>query len=471
MDDYAKLGFKCGIEIHQQLETGKLFCGCPSIVHDTNPDLKVIRRLRPVVGETGEVDIAALHEMKKGKYFIYEACSTSSCLVEMDEEPPHPINSEALQIALQIALLLNARIVDEVQVMRKTVIDGSNTSGFQRTALIAMNGHVETSKGMVRIPTICLEEEAAKRIKEDGKSVTFRLDRLGVPLIEVGTDIDIKDPEHAKETAEKIGMILRSTGKVKRGIGTIRQDVNVNIRGYPRVEIKGFQELRSMPKIIEYEIKRQLKELKAEKKADAHVRKAEPDGTTSFLRPMPGSARMYPETDVMPVRPVLKKTEKVELIDDKVKALEKIGVGKDLAAKAVREGKEGFITQLAKELKEVKAAFIAETVIGAKKTIKTQFGIDVSPSDDDFRAIFAALEKGEISKSSVLDILKEGKPASGVIGKFAMMPDSEIEAAIREIAEKNKGAPINALMGMAMGKLKGKADGKKVMDILRKIAK
>ncbi|GAF96681.1 unnamed protein product, partial [marine sediment metagenome] len=150
-------------------------------------------------------------------------CSTSTCLVELDEEPPRPINQEAIGIALEISLLLKAKIIDEIQVMRKIVIDGSNVSGFQRTALIATDGYIETSLGEVRIPVICLEEEAAKKIKETKDSATYRLDRLGIPLIEIATEPDIKNPEHAKETASLLGMILRSTGKVKRGLGTIRQ--------------------------------------------------------------------------------------------------------------------------------------------------------------------------------------------------------------------------------------------------------
>src|SRR3989344_477864 len=236
--DYDKLGFRCGLEIHQQLDTNKLFCNCPSIVRDENPDILIKRRLRAVAGETGKIDIAAKYELEKNKEFIYEACSTSTCLVELDEEPPHPINQEALDITLQIALLLKAKIVDEVQMMRKTVIDGSNVSGFQRTALVATDGYIETSLGKVRIPIICLEEEAAKKISETKDSVTYRLDRLGIPLVEIGTEADIKNPEHAKETASLLGMILRSTGKVKRGLGTIRQDVNISIREGARTEIK-----------------------------------------------------------------------------------------------------------------------------------------------------------------------------------------------------------------------------------------
>ena len=144
--DYKKLGFKCGIEIHQQLETGKLFCNCPSLnLRDNKPDVKFERRLRAVVGETGEIDAAAAHEMAKAKKFIYESCSEDTCEVDFDEEPPHPINPDAVKVTAEICMMLNAQIVDEIQVMRKTVVDGSNVSGFQRTALVGRDGFIETS--------------------------------------------------------------------------------------------------------------------------------------------------------------------------------------------------------------------------------------------------------------------------------------------------------------------------------------
>ena len=190
--DYSKLGFKCGLEIHQQLETHKLFCSCPSIIHDENPAITVKRKIRAVAGETGGVDKAAAFEKARGRTFIYEACKTSSCLVELDEEPPHDVNQEALMIAMEIALLLNAKPIDRIQFMRKTVIDGSNVSGFQRTALIATDGYIQTSKGKVAVPTICLEEEAAKKISDNGNEVTYRLDRLGVALVEIATDPSIR---------------------------------------------------------------------------------------------------------------------------------------------------------------------------------------------------------------------------------------------------------------------------------------
>jgi len=256
--DYEKLGFKCGIEIHQQLDTHKLFCSCPSVIREEGPDLIVERRMRAVAGELGEVDPAALHEFLRNRRLFYEAYKDTTCLIELDEEPPKPLNEKALEIALTVALLLKARPVHEVWVMRKTVIDGSNTTGFQRTALIALDGVLETSLGPVSIPSICLEEDAARVIKEEAGSITYRLDRLGIPLVEVATGPEIKNPAHAREVAEKLGQIIRATGKAKRGIGTIRQDINISIAGGERVEVKGVQELRLIAKVIESEVRRQL---------------------------------------------------------------------------------------------------------------------------------------------------------------------------------------------------------------------
>jgi len=470
--NYEKLGFRCGLEIHQQLETHKLFCNCPSLVNDPNPvDIKVIRKLRPVAGETGEIDVAAKHEMEKGKFIVYEACSTSSCLVELDEEPPHPINQEALQIALQIAKLLNATIIDEIQVMRKTVVDGSNTSGFQRTALIAINGYVDTSFGKVRIPTICLEEEAAKKIKEESKSITYRLDRLGVPLVEIGTSADIKNPEHAKEVASKLGMILRSTGKVKRGIGTIRQDVNVSISGGARTEIKGFQDLRSIPKVISYEVKRQLDLIKKDENIKEEVRKANSDGTTSFLRPMPGAARMYPETDVETIKPSITKTERVELIHDKAERFEKkYGLGKDLAVTLAKSDMASWFEYFCNKFKKIKPAFIASTLVSTTREIKRKFDINVDNlAEKEFEEVFTYLNDGKISKDMVMDVLIDYAKGCFDIDKYALIEEEELKQEILEIVEDHRDASIGALMGIIMKKYKGKVDGKKVMEILKSL--
>ncbi|RLE48773.1 MAG: Glu-tRNA(Gln) amidotransferase GatDE subunit E, partial [Candidatus Methanomethylicota archaeon] len=238
--DYRSLGLRVGLEIHQQLNTKhKLFCECPTSMRDESPHYEVQRKLRPTQSELGEIDIAAQFEFKKGKWFIYEGYEDSVCLVELDEEPPHPLNQEALDVALQVALMLNMTPVDEVHVMRKIVIDGSNTCGFQRTARVAMNGWIDDEEGRVRILTLSLEEDAARKIIEDDKSIRYRLDRLGIPLIEIATGPDIHSPEQAKRVALRIGQLLRATRKVKRGIGTIRQDLNISISGGARIEVKG----------------------------------------------------------------------------------------------------------------------------------------------------------------------------------------------------------------------------------------
>ncbi|MEA3414221.1 MAG: Glu-tRNA(Gln) amidotransferase subunit GatE, partial [Nanoarchaeota archaeon] len=294
--DYKKIGFKAGLEIHQQLDTHKLFCNCPSVLRSDFANFKVKRKLHAVAGEFGKVDAAAQYQSKMNKNFVYEGYDTT-CLVELDEEPPHEINQEALEIVLEIALLLNCKIIPISQIMRKTVIDGSNTSGFQRTVMIGLDGFLETSLGKVGIDSIYLEEDSARRVGKNSEGIIFRLDRLGIPLIEITTKPDLKNAEHVKEVAMKIGEILRSS-RVRRGIGTIRQDLNISVKGSNRVEIKGFQDPKIMEKCVNLEVKRQLEFVKKGKENSNEVRNCLFDGKTEFLRPMPGASRMYPETDL-----------------------------------------------------------------------------------------------------------------------------------------------------------------------------
>jgi glutamyl-tRNA(Gln) amidotransferase subunit E len=207
----------------------------------------------------GEVDPAALFEFQKGKKYYYEYYNDTTCLVEADEEPPHDLCEESIDICLTMANFLDSSPIDEVHSMRKTVIDGSNTTGFQRTAIVTLGGKLQVGEKTIGIQAISLEEDAARKITEDTKKniITYRLDRLGIPLIEIATDPDINTPSEAEDVALAIGLLLRSTGKVKRGIGTIRQDVNVSIEGGAITEIKGLQQLDLLPTVVEYEALRQ----------------------------------------------------------------------------------------------------------------------------------------------------------------------------------------------------------------------
>ncbi|HLC22219.1 MAG TPA: Glu-tRNA(Gln) amidotransferase subunit GatE [Candidatus Nanoarchaeia archaeon] len=467
--DYQELGFKAGLEIHQQIEGLKLFCRCPALVNDdATPNISFKRKLRAAAGEMGVFDKAALYEMKKDKVYEYDACSSSSCLIEADEEPPMEVNKDALQVALEVALLLHAHIVDEIHFMRKTVIDGSNVSAFQRSALVATDGYIDTSKGRVSIPTICLEEEAAKKLEEKPHVVHYRLDRLGVALVEIATDASIKDPEHAKEVASLLGMVLRSTGKVKRGIGSIRQDVNLSTKGHPRVEIKGFQELRYMPLVIENEVKRQMKE-----KGDAHVRKANPDGTTTYLRPMPGAARMYPETDVPPIivtKELIHSLTLPELLDEKALRLEKrYKLSADLAREIVHE-EIPLETYLV--FSSLEPAFIAQVLVNYPKEIKKRYNLDaLQLREEDYKQVLGCLDQKQIAKEAVLDLLVDILQGKGLnIAKYKTVDEGTLEKELKALAKANPGAPLNALMGDAMKKFRGKVDGKKIMDILRKLS-
>ena len=252
------LDVKVGLEIHQQLaSTHKLFCECPIMKSEELP-LSFERRLRPAQSETGKIDPAAVFEFTKGRSNVYLWNPESSCLVEADEEPPHQLNSEALDIGLQIAGLLHSNIVDEVHVMRKIVIDGSNTTGFQRTAIIGLGGYLEVEGARVGVQSVTIEEDAARIIEEDEKSRRFGLDRLAVPLVEVALDPVAGSPEAVGKIALHLGRTLRSTGRVARGLGTIRQDLNVSVKGGKVVEVKGVQKLNLLPKVVGYEIARQL---------------------------------------------------------------------------------------------------------------------------------------------------------------------------------------------------------------------
>ncbi|MDC0856774.1 Glu-tRNA(Gln) amidotransferase subunit GatE [Candidatus Nitrosopelagicus sp.] len=255
--DIKNIGLKVGLEIHQQLDTKKkLFCDCTPI-EEEEFSMKFSRKLRAAKSELGKIDPAALFESTKSKTIVYYANPKSSCLVEEDEEPPHALDTDAKNIVLLISSALESKIFSEIHVMRKTVIDGSNTTGFQRTMLVAQGGHIEVNGEKVGVQSICLEEDAGKLIKDEGNHRFFSLDRLGVPLIEIALDPVEGDAKFVKDIALTLGRLLRVTKKVMRGIGTIRQDVNISVEGGGVIEVKGVQQLDQLEKIIEFEAKRQ----------------------------------------------------------------------------------------------------------------------------------------------------------------------------------------------------------------------
>ncbi len=616
------IGLKAGLEIHQQLETRKLFCSCPSTLRSDEPSFRVERKLNPVVGESGKIDTAAAHEKIKNKNFIYEVYDTN-CLVELDEEPPHEINPEALKIALQIATHLNCKIFPVAQIMRKTVLDGSNTSGFQRTMLFAHDGYIETSFGKVGIDTVMLEEDAARPsgkkdedLEEIGleNSKTWKLDRLGIPLVEIATGPHMHTPEQIKEAALKLGEILRSC-KVKRGLGTIRQDVNISIAGTERVEIKGFQDPKMMIKTVETEVTRQqklievhdeLKKRKAkggnsekikditeilketqckfvkssidkgskaiaakldgynkllgvsfsenkrfgsevsdyakihgvggmihsdenlnkynfsekeiadikeileikkddafiiivdeEKKARAaiqtaisranlqieknsvkEVRKSNEDGTTTFLRPMPGEARMYPETDLKLLKITREQIDDAKatlpkLLSENKSYLEEFGLNDELVKTIMKQEKLEEFKYLLNTTKNAqliaKCLTIFPKEIAAKKNedyekVQTRLNAQIIES------VLQAVEQNKISENDVKVVLSkiyEGEKIEDALKKEKIDLTEEIRLLIKE----KPGLSGNAYMGLIMAKFKGKVNGKEVMEKIGELLK
>ncbi len=278
--DYTKIGLKAGLEVHQQLDTGKLFIRTPSTLTD-EIDFTIERKLRPVASELGEYDKTALDAFKRNETFFYSGKKENISLVEIDEEPPQPMDEEALKTTLELAKLCHSNILSKVIPMRKTVIDGSNTSAFQRTTMIALGGSFEINlkeenkAKKIGVQTIVLEEDAARPIKKEEGKIYYNLDRLGIPLIELATDPDIKTPKEAIATAAKIGELLRLTCRTKRGKGTIRQDVNVSITDGTRCEIKGCQELELIGTVVEKEAERQLDLIELKKKLNEHFKKVQ----------------------------------------------------------------------------------------------------------------------------------------------------------------------------------------------------
>jgi Glu-tRNA(Gln) amidotransferase subunit E-like FAD-binding protein len=361
--------------------------------------------------------------------------------------------------------------------MRKTVIDGSNTSGFQRSVLIARDGWIITKSGRVGIDSICIEEDAARITERKEGTNIFRLDRLGIPLVEIATSPDMKNAEHVKEVALYLGQILRSC-KVKRGIGTIRQDINLSIKEGNRVEIKGFQEPSMMIKTIEVEINRQLLLLKTGKSVFKEVRNALPNGDSEFLRPLPGAARMYPETDL----PLLKISKELinevkknlpQLREDAEKDLKKEGLTDELI-KLVLEGYlddfKGLLKIYPKE-----PMLVAKMLTIWRQELSTKLKKDINKINsvinlDILETLLKEIKKGNIDKNQIKPVFGEimkGILLKDIVGKEGKVENPEEK--IMKIIKDKPGLSANAYMGLVMGEMKGKVNASEAMGIITKL--
>ena len=614
-----------GLELHQQLDTQrKLYCHCPTSVRDDEPDGKLIRRLRPTQSEMGEIDPAALFEFQKKKRFCYEYYDDTTCLVEVDEEPPHNLCEEAIDICLTMTNFLQSKSVDEIHPMRKIVIDGSNTTGFQRTSIVAMGGKILVDGKEIGIQTICLEEDAARKIADDDKNNmrVYRLDRLGIPLIEVATNPDIRTPIEAQSVALAIGLLLRSTGKVKRGLGTIRQDVNISIKDGAIIEIKGLQQLDMLSTLVEFEVQRQetllkiskelkkrgitsekiqstptditnlfakseskvimnaiksggkvyavrlpgfaglvgmelqperrlgtefsdyakfwgniggifhtdelprygitkhdvsqLRNLLKAKESDAVVLVASkkencidaleavikraktavegvpaetrtplPNGTSKYARPRPGSSRMYPETDVRPVKITESRLKKIkknmpESIEIKEKRfINDLNLSADLAYQISRSINLDIFEKVLLETK-VSPTLVAATLENTLVSLHRDNVPTDNLQEDHFIELFSLIQEDKISSEAIPEVLTflANNPHTSVqealkITGLVMVSTPEIKKVIQKIVAERKDfiqeqgeRSIGGLMGVVMKELGGKVDGKMVKDIL-----
>ncbi len=624
--EYSKLGLKIGLEIHQQLNTqSKLFCSCPPLFFKDDPELTFLRRLRPTQSELGQIDPAAFFEFQKEIMLKYEVNKTSTCLVEMDEEPPHSLNKEAVEVALTAAIMMNAKPVDEIHIMRKTVIDGSNTTGFQRTCVIAMDGWIKIGDKSVQIQHASLEEDAARKTgtEKNGKIISYNLDRLGIPLIEVATAPVIYSPKEAQEVAFVLGRILRDTGKAMRGLGTIRQDLNISLSKGALIEIKGVQELELISVVLEYEIKRQINLIKiseefqkknikedsltknfievtdvfretncriikksiennqkvfavklegfagylkrelmpnfrlgseladrarywgrvggifhtdempaydisvkeisllkekveasnndavvfvvnspenakdaldavvdrakeAIKGVPAETRKATVNGLSRYMRPRPGAARMYPETDIPPflVTEILLQKIKNHLPEPMEKKILRLmkenSINKKLAYQILNSDYCSLFESIVKNNKvnpTTVAVFLTETLKALKRDeIKVE-----KVSEEEIAKIFQSLSEGKITKEAIENIFVWfSKNESGNLSEalyslgLKMYSEKQLISIIDEIIAKNSKSigklgkkSFGMLMGIVMSKVRGKADPNLISKIIK----
>ena len=617
------LGIKVGLEIHQQLATNKkLFCNCTPIESDKYTQ-KFYRKLRVSKSELGEFDPAALFENAKSKTIMYYANSQSSCLVEQDEEPPHELDKDAMKIALIISAALKSNIFSEVYPMRKTVIDGSNTTGFQRTMLISQGGFFSVGKLKIGVQSICLEEDAAKILGDKDSVRRYSLERLGVPLLEIATEPFEVELEQIREIALTLGRILRSTKKVKRGLGSIRQDVNISIKdGGVVIEVKGVQQLEQLEKVVGYEAKRQHGLLKISKKLqeknwifseedkkditeifskckskiiqnaikkdqkifaisfknmakifgytpyegvrlgkdvaelvrffgiggvfhsdelpnygieetdidnleknleisenDAFLILAAPKekmkviisqiilrmehirdkgipidtrlstqtGETKFLRPRPGAARMYPETDIPPITITKKELEEArknvpKSWDESIKELEiKHKINLQLAEQIFDSRYSELFEKIVEETRS-NSTFVA-SILCSSITKLERNGLNPNLlKDNNIVKSFQLLEEGKITKESIEIIFEHIMSGKSNSVKEALknasmevIDEKEVEQTIRNIVETNqeiirnqKERAVRPLMGIIMKKLRGKASGEMINNLLLK---
>ncbi len=308
--DYQALGFMCGLEVHQQLATRrKLFCRCPAGVYGERVDAEVLRHMRPTLSELGQYDGTALMEFKTRKEIVYRLSRSSVCTYEIDDTPPFPIDPEAIKISLEIARLFDLELVQELHVMRKQYLDGSIPTGFQRTAMVGLGGRIpfaasELGPGReLRIRQLSLEEDSCREVSDVGHRITFVTDRLGMPLVETVTEPDLLTPIDVQRGGALLAQVARVSGKVRRGPGAARQDVNVSIAGGRRIEIKGVPSHRVLPRLVHTEAFRQLALLRI--KAELERRGLAP---SLLPDPLPGPAW---ETSpfVVDARSILRKSE------------------------------------------------------------------------------------------------------------------------------------------------------------------
>ncbi len=310
--DYDRIGFMSGLEVHQQLATKeKLFCRCPAGIFQKPDqfDAELLRHMRPTLSEMGEYDGTALMEFKTRKNIIYRIAHRTACTYEVDDTPPFPINPEALQYALEITLASKLKVVGEVHITRKQYLDGSIPTGFQRTAILGIDGEIPLRHKKVRLIQLSVEEDACREVSDIGHTRIYRTDRLGMPLIETVTYPEMVNPDEVEEAGNVIRFLNRSTGRVRTGIGAGRQDVNVSCKGGTRIEVKGVAHTKWIPEVTHVECFRQWALLAIREQLKSRIQKE--NWKMNYMELDPKQFHFYFD----PITDAIKRGEKVYAVN------------------------------------------------------------------------------------------------------------------------------------------------------------
>lgn len=464
-----------GLEVHLQLSTKtKMFCGCMNIFGQ-QPNTQVC----PVcLGLPGSLPV---------------------------------VNKKALDYAVRIGLALNCKVNSFIKFDRKNYYYPDCPKNYQISQFdkpICYDGHITiplegTNTKHIGITRAHLEEDAGKLIHTDDCSLVD-YNRTGTPLIEIVSEPDLRSPQEAYDYLQTLKLVLSylDVSDCDMEKGSLRCDANVSIRERgatkfgTKTELKNMNSFKAVRTALEYEVARQEKMVSSGEKIiqetllwDEHKMMT----VTMRSKEQAHDYRYFPEPDLVPF------TIQPAVIDDIKKNLPELPDAK----------LERFIREY--QLSEYDARIIIQDIQ------MTHFFEACGKLYDDYKKIcnwlngsllqeinerkqsidelkltpknltelIKKVDDATVSNLTAKDILKEmlntGKGSGTIIDEkgLAQVSDEGVlvsivddlikeHTAIVEQIKSGKESAVGFLVGQAMKKSQGKANPKKVGDIIKR---